>query len=1413
MNINTHIKANIKERIKSLRSVFVFFLFLIQINTGLILSQKPYTPKLSDPLTEPWRWKRYYELDGKGINSMLQTKDGVYWFATSKGLFRFNGLEWSNPSISKLGTTCYVRNLCLSCDSLSVYIGTDSGIYYISRNKVIPVFVSTTNKRINRLYRINKLILLRDSSILACMGFNQYNALLRIKGSRKILYTTNETYNLVKSKLVNTVFKCIDNRLKIEDRMTAESIFQDNLQNIWMSIVKKDDKIGKNKIASFRFDKAFPDSMVQIKVFEESPQKKIGRANEFGQSNDNKIWIVNSDFNIGIYVISGNRWDLISTSGFNGFDNMHTSILNGRDGTIWVGGFGVLYAFKNNRWTMYSPPLINIPNSRVFVYEDRKGYLWIFGEKKEIYQVDYSNIAWITYKGLNYQAQSGDGKAWYISVDNKVVIRDKDRWYAYDTSDGLPDAVVKLIITSNGTPWVAGSHKGTACAAYFRQGKWTKLMFPDLSWGIDARAVFEDSKGNLWLGCAVNISEKKGHLGGVIKLENPGQVNQKCTHYSRKQGIKSSNSYGIGETKDGRIWMCGSSLSSFDGNVWTKVSYPFENTQYQEIISTIKGGDMWIGSRFYGVLKTDGNKWENFTIDSGLLSNTVISILPINDKDIWVATDNDICKFDGKVWTTNIFPSQMTLIREGGELIHGSGKLWINHSLREWKRRAFSNYKISKEVSDQFQTIGYKADTFPPDTKIKFYSKKVSFYGNTIISWTGSDLSLSTPSTRISYSYRINNGEWSPFKEKTFESFTGLPSGNYKFEVRARDLDFNIDPTPACIQFRVLAPIWKQLWFIILIILFIIIIVIYEIREKQRQFKLVRLNKTLQETKDNLENKQHEIIEQNRILELQKIHIIEQNNREKEAQQLKLRFFTNVSHEFRTPLTIINGIISKITESLPSKVSKEYNNNLTTLQRNANQLLKLISQLMDFRKLETGALQLKVTKGDICWYVKEVCDTFNNLASLNQIRLEFSSPGKFEVFFDADFIEKILNNLLSNAIKFTPQGGVVKVSIHKDAGKNADYFSITVEDTGIGIPADEINKIFEPFYQVNQENSNQAEGTGIGLSLVNNLVKAHHGELKVTSIFPVNNVTSGFITCFTIKLPKDVDVYDVNEIVEDYKESPKDMAVSPVIQTKDKEKTDITEKSLIMVVEDNADLRNLITTSLKDYFVCCEADNGLSAFDLAVDQLPDLIVSDIMMPKMNGIELCHKLKNDTRTSHIPVILLTARTAVEHIQEGYITGADDYVIKPFNMSLLITRINNLIEIRSLLRKQFSREFRLQASDQVINSVDADFLKKVIDIIENNIANPEFGVEALGSELNMGTRNLLRKILSLTEYKPVELIRIIRLKRAEQILLQNRLTVAEIAYDVGFTDPGYFTKCFVSYFGLPPKEYIKKKEAEI
>ena len=1045
--------------------------------------------------------------------------------------------------------------------------------------------------------------------------------------------------------------------------------------------------------------------------------------------------------------------------------------------------------------------------------------MWIVGIRTEVIRIDYSNKKWTSYNSLNFHCEDKTNNLWFLSVDGKVVVKKENNWFSFSSEDGLPDAPVKIYCTKKGQLFVAGSYKEQASFSILKNMKWERQLFPELSWGIDYRAIYEDVDENLWIGASVNYDQGKGQKSGLIKLQNPGTSQQKMTHYRGVEDIRQQNVYGIAQTKDGTIWLSGSRLNQFSNGQWIRFTEIEELTQFSNCMGNTPAGDLWIGSRTSGVFWYNNENWVNFNLENGLKSNTIISIFPVNEKDIWIATNRDISRYDGRSWTTDILPENFTLSREGGDIqIQPDGTLWINRSSRDWKRRALNNNIVEKEDIDYFETFSYKADTLKPDTKISMYSEEVPSTGNTIIEWTGSDVWQSGRKLKLQYSYRLNDGEWSEYNYKTNVTFFNLKNGNYKFEVKARDMDFNVDPTPDVINFEVLPPVWKQTWFIILIFIFLSVIIAYQISANKRKIFLERLNKKLEKHSDEIERN-------NLLLEEQKEQILQQNILEKERNLGKIKFFTNISHEFRTPLTIVAGIIDTLTEKTLKEEPSFFNSQLSTIKRNANQLLRLINQLMDFRKLENDSMALKVTQSDLVSFIKEICNSFNEFAQRHQIEFIFKCDNNnLFGWFDHSKMERILYNLISNAIKFTSKGGSITVNIKPVEIVNAKSVEIIIEDTGIGIADEEIERIFEPFYQGKNILESNYEGTGIGLSIVNNLVKLHHGNLKVEStINKESQIRDGFSTRFTISIPIEKSSYNENEITQTTEGHD---SIEDSIYFEDDTHNEIIDEDLknlelpnnrklplVVVVEDNDDLRQFIVNSLSINFKVIDANNGYDGFELAVTSMPDIIISDILMPQMSGTELCRKLKNDIRTSHIPVILLTARTSDENKIEGFNTGADDYITKPFNMSLLIARINNILSIRLSLRRKFNSEEYTQSDEVHVSSMDEQFLQKVKAVIEGNFANHLFGVEELSNEVGISRRHLLYKLQSLINMTPTDYIKVFRLKKAAQLLISKKAPISEIVDETGFNDISYFGKCFTKYYGMNPSTYIKtfyKKE---
>ena len=533
--------------------------------------------------------------------------------------------------------------------------------------------------------------------------------------------------------------------------------------------------------------------------------------------------------------------------------------------------------------------------------------------------------------------------------------------------------------------------------------------------------------------------------------------------------------------------------------------------------------------------------------------------------------------------------------------------------------------------------------------------------------------------------------------------------------------------------------------------------------------------------------------------EREKFHLQQIENevaKNEEINNMKFRFFTNVSHELRTPLTLIisplEGMLKETTDELQST-------RLQLMYRNAQRLLHLVNQLLDFRKGEMSTHQLSLSEGDIISYVHSVCNSFLLMADKKHIQFSFfSGIDTFSMAFDADKVGKIVMNLLSNAFKFTPEGGRVTVMIEHVAG-TPDILEIKIADTGIGISDVDKEHIFERFYQAGHKGVEETTGNGIGLSLVRDFVTLHEGEVKVFDNIGMGSV---FVIQFPVKhvetqvqLPEETGMPAGDEEDKEMKEEAR-------------EETERKNFPLLLIVDDNEDFRIFMRYSLELQYRVKLAVNGKEAWEMMQEELPDLVISDVMMPQMDGNELCRLIKQDKRTAHIPVILLTARQNTEAKLEGLQTGADDYVTKPFNMTILVLRIRKLIEL-SRYHRVTQGMIDPAPSEIVITSLDEKLIEKAIKYVEDNMSRTELSVEELSRELGMSRVHLYKKLLQITGKTPIEFIRVIRLKRAAQLLRESQLHVSEVAFEVGFNNPKYFSRYFKDEFGVLPSVYQEKE----
>lgn len=519
---------------------------------------------------------------------------------------------------------------------------------------------------------------------------------------------------------------------------------------------------------------------------------------------------------------------------------------------------------------------------------------------------------------------------------------------------------------------------------------------------------------------------------------------------------------------------------------------------------------------------------------------------------------------------------------------------------------------------------------------------------------------------------------------------------------------------------------------------------------------------------------------------------------------LKSRFFANISHEFRTPLTLIIGPVE---DMLRDKDTKKFREPLQYIHRNSKRLLQLINQLLDLSKLDVGGYRVNTNRNDIIPFIKQIVHSFSSLAHHKNILLETEVDPRLKndlknetltFYFDDDIFEKILYNLLSNAFKFTDNGGSITVSLSL-AGKGE--LELKVEDSGTGIPAEKLPYIFDRFYQADDAHKKVYEGTGIGLALVKELVALHNGRITVASDVNKGTVFSCYFAFNKKMIPADA----VRKISSNQDNVLPDAKCNDVIR----EKATGNSRPAILVVEDQQDVRSYICGKLTGTYTVVEAKNGLEGFEMARKQIPDLVISDVMMPVTDGFELCALLKNDAVTSHIPVILLTARAEDVDKITGLETGADAYLIKPFNSKELLIRVHNLIELRNKLRKKFSGRIVVKPAEITVTPQDSRFMQRLLGIVEKHIADEKFSVEQLGREFAMSPSQINRKLKAIINQSAGAFIRSVRMERAMELLKNDQATIAEIAYETGFSEPAYFSRVFKSYFGFPPSGATAKK----
>lgn len=1032
----------------------------------------------------------------------------------------------------------------------------------------------------------------------------------------------------------------------------------------------------------------------------------------------------------------------------------------------------------------------------------------------------------------------------YVGTDGGGVnIVDKDgkdiRYLTHDEKDPgslMSNAVLSLLIDSKDNIWVGTFNGGLDCLVR-KTGKITHFRHDpedllSLS-GKDVSAIYEDSKGNLWIGT----------MKGGLNLFDP--ASQSFQHFQHNPddslSIRDNFISGITEDQDGNLLIqTGKSLDIFDPerSVFSRVY----DINMGMPITTLEDsqGHVWVGTREALLYfdKDSADSMRFFSQSDGLPSSSITGILEDQEGNLWISTMRGLVKFSEAVLFPDRMQFQVYTVEDGLQ-----GNDFKDQAC--FKGRDGTLYFGGQNGLNSFRPEEIKQNPIPPAvvlTGFRLFNKEVSFgegqpltspineteeitlsHKHNVFSFEFSALNFILPE-KNRYAYMMEGFEqnWNYVDNQNTATYTNLNPGTYTFKVKASNNDGVWNEAGTSIEIQILPPWWQTTWFRVLILSIVVlsIIAIFQIRLYQLKLRqkvlrrqveaatieIQKVNRLLEDQNDTLLDKNHQLTHQNEELEKQSKKIQKLLKEIQELSEMKLRFFTNISHELRTPLTLILGPLENLMAG--DKGQSEH----VVMHRNAVKLLQLINQLLDFRKIESGNIGLKAQKKDLVAFTKEVYNSFCFLAERKHIHYTFkATPESFDLWFDSEKMEKIITNLLSNAFKYTSENGTITVSLQLFDNPNPgqEHMDITIRDSGSGIPENQIDHIFDLYYQAQNASNLEQAGTGIGLALIKQFVELHHGEILVSS-------TVGLGTSLTVRLPVGNQHLSPTEITYDPADAHASRYTSYELESHFSEIEEIPsklqweyaqgEEPVLLIVEDDPDIRHYITDAFSSSFKITEAVDGKEGLEKALEIIPDLIISDVMMPHLDGFVMCERLKTDEKTSHIPVIMLTAYSGEEKLQEGFSSGADDYVTKPFNINLLKQKIKNIIQTRRNLIEKFSQSTSLDTQKLTSNTADQKFLNKAIEVIEANMDNSDFGVENFSDQFNMSRRNLLRKIKSVTGLSVNEFIKNIRLKKSVQLLHDVEMNISEVAYATGFNDPKYFSKCFKEQFGKSPSEFM-------
>jgi signal transduction histidine kinase/ligand-binding sensor domain-containing protein/DNA-binding response OmpR family regulator len=1096
------------------------------------------------------------------------------------------------------------------------------------------------------------------------------------------------------------------------------------------------------------------------------------------EDSNRQMWIGTDHGGVNLFDKKKNTIEVIENNIYNKNSIGQNSIISlycEDNGTVWVGTYknGISY-YNPNMFKFKKSPLFHVfnQNAEVFdcnsLYRDKNDNLWIGTNGNGL---------------IRYNVRSGAMQRFRNNPNDPKSISS--------------DIITSIFQDSKQTLWV-GTFLG-GLNAYNGQNFKRFQINENNPNSLSSKSVYglaEDNDNNLWIAT----------LGGGIDCLNPDR--SIFTHYNTTNSeLLSDYILSIFTDFEKNIYF------GSDAGIYTiqkdqkKITPYFEAPSYMDSLTTSSSNYIMVDSR--GLLWIATNKGINIydptakrfkyiTVADGLPGNAVVSLAEDDGGNIWAGTRNGVaciyCTFQDRALgyslalfdandglPSSVFNTNAVFKDKDGLIYMGTIGGYVSFDPKE----IVFNRNIPKP---RFTDLIIANQTIRPNVEyngriviaqsIASLNEVILKHGETNFTILFSALNfIHSPKNRYKYMFEGLDKQWITITNGVgAASYSNLNSGAYTLTVYAGNEDNVWSSEPIMLRIVVKPPLWLSWWaYVIYVVIaaFLIRLLIKYMLNRQRE----------------------EYEQTQKISEANKLH---------EVDELKFKFFTNISHEFKTPLTLI---ISPLEKLMKSPVYEMEKSTVDIMYKNANGLLSMVNEILDFRKFDLNKMSLNMSKGDMVEFAKGICISFKSLAAEKSIKLTFTTYLQdLQMEFDGEKMHKIITNLISNAFKYTEEGQIdISVGISESLHDSNDatpskFMNLKVSDTGIGIESKYLDKIFDRFFRIENTGKHSQPGTGVGLHLVSEFVKLHGGEASVES-------TEGKGSIFTVLIPirnftlKESEVQSV--IYAGVLETD-----APLNNGNKKPVPQQPNLPLLLVVDDNEDFCDFIADLfISDYRISI-ANDGEEGYRIVLDQIPDIILCDVMMPKMDGYELCRRIKDDMRTSHIPIILLTAKSSEESKYSGIEAGADDYISKPFNIDILKLKIAKIIEKQKILQNNFRKKIDISPNEIEILSMDEKFVRKAVSLVEKNIGNPEFRVEDLCKEMGMSRVYFYKKTLALTDKTPSEFIRLIRLKRAADLLEKSQLFVNEIALQVGFNETKYFRKYFKDEFGVTPNEYKKK-----